>query len=64
MNERNAGRKKKTTPEKRTKKISLYLNDLEYEYYMTLKEKLKSLKFPISIKDFLRHAILKEFMPR
>lgn len=63
MNERNAGRKKKTAPEKRTKKISIYLNDLEYEYYMALKEKYSNFKPSLSIKDFLRHAILKEFMP-
>jgi hypothetical protein len=64
MNERNAGRKKKTATEKRTKKISLYLNDLEYEYYMALKEKYKNFKPPLSVKDFLRYAILKEFTPR
>lgn len=64
MNERNAGRKKKIAPEKRTKKISIYLNDTEYKLYMLLKDKLSSFKPPISIKDYLRYTIIKDSNPK
>lgn len=59
MNERNAGRRKKPDLEKRTKKVSFYLNDAEYETYLFLADKLLKSDYPISIKDYLRHCVLK-----
>ncbi len=60
-NERNAGRKKKSDLEKRTKKISVYLNDYEYSKYLIFKEEIKKVDSSKSMQDYLRECFLRHF---
>lgn len=64
MNERNAGRKKKSDSEKRNHKITFYLNEDEYKTYLLLKSELAKSQKPISIKDYLRFSIVSYFLKR